>query len=84
VQFPAQQQAPWGQLSDPVQSIPQVEAEQTTDPWHDFGPVQPAVTVLPLIATAPAQDPFPEQVNVHESPEQAVLAAQAPSPLQLI
>jgi hypothetical protein len=46
-------------------------------------PVQPAVFVVPVSATAPAQDPFPEQVNVHESPEHATFEAQAPSPLQL-
>jgi hypothetical protein len=67
-----------------VQSIPQVEAAQTTVPWHEFGPVQLAVTVVPYILTTPAQDPFPEQVNVHESPEQVTSEVQAPSPLQVI
>jgi hypothetical protein len=67
-----------------VQSIPQVEAAQAMVPWHDFVPVQLLVTVLPYIARAPAQDPFPEQVNAHESPEQATFEAQAPSPPQVI
>lgn len=66
-----------------MQSIPQVEAAQSTRPWHEFVPVQPAVTVVPYTDTAPAQDPFPEQVNAHVLPEQATFAAQAPSPLQL-
>ena len=83
MQLPAWQQAPWGQVCDPVQWISQVEAEQFMLPWHEFVPAQLALTVFPLRATAPAHDPFPEQVNVHVLPEQVTSLAQAPSPVQV-
>ena len=53
-------------------------------PWHDFWPVQLAVAALAYIFTAPAQEPFPEQVTAHESPEQTKSEAQAPSAPQVI
>ena len=46
--------------------------------------MQLALAVLAYIFTAPAQDPYPEQVNAHKSPEQTTSEAQAPSPPQVI
>jgi hypothetical protein len=84
VQLPAQQQTLAGQLCEPEQSIAHVPAEQVRAPWHDDVPVHPTMTVLPDVATEPAQDPFPEQVKAHELAEHETSEAQVLSPLQVI
>jgi hypothetical protein len=68
----------------PEQSTWQVADAQTTDPSHDFWPVQLTKAVFGYSLIAPAHDPDPEQVNVHELPVQTTSEAQAFSPAQVI